>query len=49
MNEIRPKRKGPPTVQSLFIDVARERLTRFQYKQIMDEAARRAKAEAEDS
>ena len=44
MHEIRPKRKCRGA-GSHFIDVARERLTRFQYQQIMAEAVRRAEAE----
>ena len=44
MHEIRPKRKCRGA-GSHFIDVARERLTLFQYQQIMAEAVRRAEAE----
>ncbi len=45
INAIRAKRKGPRSVESHFISVAKEMLTRFQYGQIMDEATRRAEAE----
>ena len=44
INAIRPKRRAPSGVESHFISVAKEKLTQFQYRQIMDEAVRRAEA-----
>lgn len=43
IHEIRPKRKGGKGVEQHFIDVARETLTAFQFKLMMDEASKRAR------
>ncbi len=44
INELRPARRGPPSVESFFICVAKERLTRVQYDQLMTEATARAES-----
>lgn len=43
MNAIRPKRTGPPNTAELFLEVCKERMNKFIYKQYMEEAVSRSK------
>ena len=42
MHALRPKLRTNQSLPNHFIEVAKERLTKFQYRQIMEEASKRA-------